>query len=87
MFLETTNTQRVFANDESMSVDVSKPCTVAGARYDAANKALGRARRQLRHAKRAGQRRRLKKLVAKRQRTLRTDRRRGVAACGRGVAL
>jgi hypothetical protein len=87
MFLETTNTQRVFANDESNTVNVSKPCTTAGTRYDRANTALRRARRELRHAKRTGQRRGLKRLVAKRLRTLRQDRRRGVAACGRGVAL
>ncbi len=87
MFLETTNTQRVFANDLSNTVDVSQACTTAGTRYDRANKALRRARRQLRHARRAGQRRRAKRLVAKRLRTLRRDRRSGVAACGSGVAL
>jgi hypothetical protein len=87
MFLEATTTQRVFANDESNSVNVSQPCTTAGTRYDKANRALSRARRQLRHAKGAGKRRRLKKLVAKRLRTLRQDGRRGVAACGKGVAL
>jgi hypothetical protein len=87
MFLEATSTQRVFANDESNAVNVSRPCTAAGTRYDRANRALKQARRRLRHAKRTGQRKRLKKLVAGRQRTLRRDRRRGIAACGKGVAL
>jgi hypothetical protein len=87
MYLEEAGTQRVFANDESQTVDVSQPCTAAGTSYDKAAKALARARRQLRRAKRTGQRRRLKKLVAKRRRTLRADRRRGIAACGKGVAL
>jgi hypothetical protein len=87
MFLEVTTTQRVFANDESNTVNVSQPCTAAGTRYDKASRALSRARRQLRHAKGIAKRRHLKKLVAKRLRTLRQDRRRGVAACGKGVVL
>jgi hypothetical protein len=87
MYVEDTTTQRVFANDESQTVDVSPACTAAGSRYDRASRALAKARRQLRHAKRTGQRRRLKKLVATRQRTLRADRRRGISVCGKGVAL
>jgi hypothetical protein len=87
MFLEATTTQRVFANDETNTVNVSKSCTAAATRYDKASKALVRARRQLRHAKGTVKRRRAKKLVTKRLRTLRRDRGRGVAACGRGVAL
>ncbi len=86
-FLEDATVGRVFANDESIQVTVSKSCTTAGRRYDAASRSLVRARRQLRRARGATARRRARRLVTKRQRTLARDHRLGVRACGRGVPL
>ena len=86
-FLEEEGDNRQFANDtvNPPIVDVSKPCTVAAARYDAALRSLARAKRQLRHAKRRANRDRLKKLVAKRSKTVARDRRAARSACGPGV--
>jgi hypothetical protein len=78
---------RVYADDESDQVDVSQPCTTAGNRYDTDNQALKRAQRRLRRAHARSGRRRWKRAVARDRRTLDRDRRKGVAACGRGVAL
>jgi hypothetical protein len=86
-FLEDTDVGREYANDESIQVKVSKPCTVAGSRYDAVHSALARAKRELRRARGRAARRRLARLVAKRQLRLTRDRRLGVAACGPGVPL
>ena len=88
-FLEEEGDNRQFANDtvNPPIVDVSKPCTVAAARYDAARRSLARAKRQLRHAKRRANRARLKKLVAKRSKTVARDRRAARTACGPGVPL
>jgi hypothetical protein len=97
-FLEEEGDNRMFANDtvDPPMVDVSKPCTVAAGRYDAAAnagrydaaaKSLARAKRQLRHAKPRANRARLKKLVAKRSKTVARDRRSARAACGPGVPL
>ena len=87
VFLEDSGSDRVYANDESGQVDVSPSCTAAGRRYDAAHRALARARRQLHHSRPGTGRRRLQRTVTARARTLRRDRRRGTAACGRGVPL
>jgi hypothetical protein len=86
-FLEDATVGRVYANDESIQVSVSKSCTTAGRRYDVASRSLTRAQRQLRRARGATARRRARRLVAKRRRTLARDRRLGVRACGRGVPL
>jgi hypothetical protein len=88
-FLEEEGDDRQFANDtvDPPMVDVSKPCTLAAGRYDAALKSLARAKRQLRHARRRANRARLKKLVAKRSRTVARDRRAARSACGPGVPL
>jgi hypothetical protein len=86
-YIETSLDGRVYAHDESVTVNVSQACTKAGWRYDAANRALKRARRRLRRAHSRAAKRRARKLVAKRRRTLSRDRRRGVAACGKGVKL
>ena len=88
-FLEEEGDNRQFANDtiDPPMVDVSKPCTLAASRYDAASKSLARAKRQLRHAKRRANRARLKKLIAKRTRTVARDRRAARGACGPGVPL
>jgi len=66
--------QRVFGSDQSIQVNVSKPCTTAAARYDAAEKALNRAIR-----KDAG--------VQRARRTAAADRRNASDACGPGVPL
>jgi hypothetical protein len=87
MYLEDSAVGRVYANDESNQVNVSKPCTTAAHRYDSAKKALNRARRQRRRARTRKARRRDRRLVAKRKRTLAKDKRQGIKACGRGVAL
>ncbi len=88
-FLEEEGDNRQFANDtvDPPIVDVSKPCTVGAARYDAARGSLARARRQLRHAKSRANRARLKKLVAKRSKIVARDRRAARSACGPGVPL
>ena len=88
-FLEEEGDNRQFANDtvDPPMVDVSKPCTATANRYDAARKSLARTRRQLRHANRRANRLRLKKLVAKRGKTVARDRRAARKACGPGVPL
>jgi hypothetical protein len=88
MFIEDS-IGRVYANDESQQVTISKPCTTAGSRYDKDSKALTKAQRQLRRAKSKSKsaRKRLTKTVNKDKRTLARDRRKGVAACGKGVPL
>ena len=53
-YLEEEGDGRVFANDESLTTDVSKPCTVAARRYDR----LRRARDAKRHRARIGAARR-----------------------------
>jgi hypothetical protein len=86
-YLEDSNVGRVYANDQATTVTVSVPCTAAGRRYDTAARSLARARRSLRRAHGRAARVRARRLVTRRTRTLSTDRRRGVAACGRGVSL
>jgi hypothetical protein len=87
VYLEDTDIGRVYANDESTQVMVSKPCTTAAARYDKARAALARSRQQLRRSHRAAVRRRLKKTVATRVRAVAHDKRVATAACGQGVPL
>jgi hypothetical protein len=53
VFLEEQGDAREFATDQSLQVNVSKPCTVAARRYDAAHRALTRARRRHRGVARA----------------------------------
>lgn len=86
-YLEDSNVGRVYANDEATAVTVSVPCTAAGRRYDTDARSLARARRSLRRARGRGARTRARRLVTRRTRSLNADRRRGVAACGRGVSL
>jgi hypothetical protein len=87
VYLEDTDIGRVYANDESTQVTVSAPCTTAARTYDRARAALARVQRQLRHSRRAVVRRRLKKTIAARKRTLARDKRRATAACGTGIGL
>jgi hypothetical protein len=89
VFLEDADVGRVFANDESRQVNVSRPCTTTAARYDAAEKALTRAQLQLRRTKKSARRRRadLKHTVARHARTATRDRRLARTACGAGVRL
>ena len=86
-FLEDTDIGRVYANDESTQVTVSKPCTTAAGAYDKARAALARAQKQLRHSTRADVRRRLTRTISARKRTVSRDKRRATTACGRGVPL
>jgi hypothetical protein len=86
-YIEDTAVGRVYANDESLTVNVSQRCTKAVNSYNAASQALARARRRLRRAHAGSARRRDRRLVTKRRRALAKARRRGVAACGRGVPL
>ena len=86
-YLEDTGSGRVYANDESVSTDVTPACTSAGRTYDRAARSLRAAQRSLRHARSAAARRRDRRLITRRRRALAGARRRGVAACGRGVAL
>lgn len=86
-FVEDTGSGRVYANDVSVQIDVSRSCTVAAASYDAAAKALSDAQRQLRHTKGKASRRKRRQTVTRDQRTLSRDQRAGAAACGPGVAL
>jgi hypothetical protein len=73
VYLQDTQVGRIYANDESRQVDVSKPCTTTAAAYDSAQ-------RRLRRSKRAAVRRSLKRTVAR-------DRARAVKACGPGIPL
>jgi hypothetical protein len=73
VYLQDTQVGRLYANDESDQVDVSRPCTAAAGAYDTAQ-------RRLRRTQRAAVRRPLKRTVAR-------DRIRAVRACGRGVPL
>lgn len=86
-YLEDSTVGRVYASDQSLTVNVSPACTAAGRRYDSAARALARARRQYRRAHGKKARRRAAKVVTHRRRTLVGDRRRGVAVCGPGVPL
>ena len=47
-YLEEEGDDRMFANDESLTTDVSKPCTTAAARYDRLRRARGASRRRAR---------------------------------------
>lgn len=88
-FLEEEGDNRMFANDtaDPPSVNVARACSQKASRYDAAVKSLAKAKRRLRHAHKKADRARLKKLVAKRTKTVNSDRRAARAACGAGVAL
>jgi hypothetical protein len=86
-YLEDTGSGRVYANDESVRADITPACTSAGLAYDRAYRSLRAAQRSLRHARTRAARRRDRRLVAGRQRTLAGARHRGVAVCGSGVAL
>jgi hypothetical protein len=87
VFLEDSAVGRVFANDESGQVDVSRPCTTGAARYDRAQAALKRVQRQLGRTMRAATRRRLKRTIARRRRTANRARRAARTACGPGVPV
>jgi hypothetical protein len=88
VFLEDS-VDRVFANDESGLVDVSRACTTDASRDDAAEQALNVSQRQLRHTKRGATARRaqLKRTIAKRRRAATSDQRAARQACGNGVPL
>lgn len=86
-FLEDTGSGRVYANDESVTTDVTSACTSAGRAYDSAAGALRRAERSARRAHGRAARTRGRRLVAARRRTLSAARRRGLAACGSEVPL
>jgi hypothetical protein len=86
-YLEDATAGRVYASDQSLTVNVSPACTAAGRRYDSAAQALARARREYRRAHGKQARRRAGKVVTRRKRTLAGDLRRGVAVCGPGVPL
>lgn len=86
-YLEDTGSDRVYANDESVTTDVTPACTAAGHTYDRALRLLRAAQRSLRRARTRAARLRDRRLVARRRRTVTTARRRGVAACGPGVPL
>jgi hypothetical protein len=74
VFVEEQGDSREFATDQSLQVNVSKPCTIAARRYDQARAALSRARRKHRGLAAA------RRLVA-------NDKRAGLKRCGRGVPL
>lgn len=74
VFLETQDDDREYATSQSVTVDVSRACTRTAARYDAARRALTRARRRHRGVRAA-------------ERRVRSDRRAAARACGRGVKL
>jgi hypothetical protein len=93
-FLEDSDIGRVYANDESHSVDVgaavpsvSRRCTAAVRTYGSTAKALARAQSRLRHTKQRATRTRLQRTIAADKRTEGRDRTRARAACGKGVRL
>jgi hypothetical protein len=87
VYLQDGEVGRVFASDQSQTVDVSRSCTAAAGRYDSAQAALTRSRRRLRDTKGRAGRRRLRQTIARRTATARRDRRQALAACGSGVRL
>lgn len=87
VFLEEEGDNRQFATDTSQTVDVSHACTARANGYDTARRALARAQRELRSARSAGARARLRRLVADRGARARKDRRAALKACGAGVPL
>ena len=90
VFLEEEGDDRQFANDtvNPPMVDVSPPCTATPPPLRrGAQVARSRAKRQLRHAKRRAGRARLKKLVAKRSRTVARERGRRGSAVQPGLLL
>jgi hypothetical protein len=87
VYLQDTAVGRLYANDESLQVNVSRPCTAAASRYDAAVRRLASARRRLRRTKHAARRAQIERTIATDRRTVSADQRRARAACGSGVAL
>lgn len=86
VYLQDSGAQRVFANDESLTVDVSAACTAAAARYDADARRVAATRRSLRHA-RGARARRLRLRLASQRRTAAHDRSAAARVCGSGVPL
>jgi hypothetical protein len=87
VYLEDTDVGRVYANSESDTVAVSRACTARANRYEAAERALTRARRRLRRARRGSARRAAQRAVTRDERTAARDRGAARRACGRGVPL
>lgn len=86
VYLEEEGDGRQFATDTSNQVDVSRPCTVAAARYDGAVAAAASTRTALRHAHGAA-RTRLQRLLTKQLAAASTAGHHARAACGPGVPL
>jgi hypothetical protein len=86
-YLEDTDVGRVYANDESETIEVSRACTAAADRYDAAERVLTRARRRLRHTRGRSARRRARRAVTRDARLAARDHRAARQACGPGVPL
>ena len=86
VYLQDTGEQRVFANDESLTVDVDPACTTAAGRYDADERRVAATRRALRHAHGA-RARTLHRRLATQTAAARRDRATALKACGSGVAL
>jgi hypothetical protein len=88
VYLEDQGVNRQFATDTTnFRVNVSRPCTSAAAKYDAAAGALAQAQAQLGHAQGTASRTRLTKLVVRRGANASADRRKARSACGAGVPL
>jgi hypothetical protein len=95
VFLEDADVHRVYANDESRTVDVkrvSAACVARARAYTAAVRALARATRKLAADERRRKTpratlRRLKRTVAARKRTVARDRRLARASCGARATL
>jgi hypothetical protein len=87
VFLEDSDVGRVYANDESIQVNVSQPCTVAANRVDRAFAVLSRAEKLRKHTVAANARRLLTRTIRRDRRALRRDRRSAHAACGLGVKI
>ena len=75
VFLRDAGVGRVYANDESMTVDVSKSCTTAASRYDSSEKALKSVQAGLRRTQRQAAHRRHKRKSAKDKRKSAKDKR------------
>ena len=86
VFLQDTGEQRVFANDESLTVDVDPACTAAAGRYDADARRVSATRRALHHAHGA-RARTLRRRLATQTAAARRDRATAATACGSGVKL
>ena len=87
VFVEDEGANRQFASNTDAVVDVTRRCTSAAARYDAATAALVAARTAFGRATGAAARARLTRLVGARRASAQADQRPARSACGSELPL